>query len=714
MGAGASTITTIQNEYNFSGNNNGITSGDQGVYGTTTGASTDVKPTADMNYSPQINPDFGNYLHLLGIGNRAKLTGVVSKTSNVIDSVRHIGAAAYRVAMGDDGLIDKARDLIGLVTKIDDSSAVLNGNETMAIDVIRNTSDLQLEVVKRMPDAHDAYGALALGMTGMRNSELNTRPTQLSLNGCYERASEGEKLNAKNIVELAGPRMGVIPRSSNIMSSTVIQETLDNTITEHGTVGDLKRDAEKMVNIQRDMKCSVLHATSFQLSEAGVLPTDSWETTEIIGMVKQHSVPLIKAKVFPGGYVLNTKDSHKAVQPYPTDDGGVEYIGICPTAQAYELPNLENVSRDTYIILNGRITINNQPWPGDDTKHALHVGLVYFDSEKNKKFTPAYFINTKEYVAKSNTISNVFEAAERKNYKYTPLSRFKSHERQVMKGSHPVEIKGVGYDASKMLNDGTKADPTPAVEADYFTIDSAFQIVANLSKMKELYADQVYETDIHYVGPFKAMLVLAMTSNLNDKSIEVMLSVASPIVRIETVSNPLYMMYMGNRYIGTIVDLIGMVPEWYTTGDHHDPVYLYKQFLIPFLPYLAKIADNHVQNEGAALELSREHVIRAYNRSGGKEIFSLDDKVALDAQIRKIIVKMHEALYVTGPFGPLIAGDKKIILMHFLEKVINQSLTHISVWRDRTVAIKDSYARECKDYNAIELEMDKKRVVNPC
>lgn len=699
MGAGASTVTKISNEYNFSGNNNGITSGDQGVYGTTTGASTDVKPTSDMNYSPQINPDFGQYLKILGSGNRAKLIGVVSKTANVIDSVRHIGAAAYRVAMGDDDLIDKAKKLVNDISSIDNSDDVLSGQETIPVDLIKSTSDLQLEVVRRLPEAHDAYAALALGMTGMRNAELSTRPTARSVAACFERASEGEKLNADNIIALSGPRMGVIPKNASINSSTIIQETLDNTVTEHGSVGELKKTSDILSGIQRNLKCSILHASSAQLSEAQVLPTDSWETKEIIGMIRQHSVPIESGSIFPGGMKITTSLSKKAVLPKPIDDDNNDYGFICPTSQAYELPNDISNFRDTYMILNGRVAISNQPWPGVDPVYSLHIGIVYLDSDNIKRFAPAYFINSNEFLGgqpQEMTSSNLLKNKEILLYK------------RKLAAEEPERVmSGGGSGDSKQ----SKVPITLTVEK-LFSFDSAFQLIVNLSKTKDIWTDQIFETPIHNVGPFKGLLVLALRK-IPDHNIDIMISVESPTVRIETIANPEHMVFMGARYSGSIIDLIATVPEWYTSGDHHDPIYLYKKFLEPVIPYLGRIADAHLANEGAALQLSRDHIIRAYNKGKGSR-FTMQNTAEIDAFISKLIISLHEALYITGPFKGLLVVDRKIVFMHFLEKVVTQSLTHIHVWRDRTVSVRDHYARDCRDFNAIELEMDKKRTDNQC
>lgn len=689
MGSGASTVTSIRNEYNFSGNNNGITSGDQGVYGTTTGASTDVKPTSDMNYSPEINPDFGGTFRYATSGLRTKLLGTISKTPNFIDAARHIGSAAYRVAMGDGDIKTRALDLVESISDVADGKDVLNGKEQLSIDYVKKLSDLQMEVVKKIPEAHDAYGALALGMTGMRNSELNTKPTVLSLSSCFERASEGEKLNAENIVATVGPRMGILPRHQDVSTSTIIQETLDNTVTEHGVVGDLKRDSLELYDLQRSMKCSILHANATQLSNAGLMSTDSWETNDIIGVIKQHTVPAASVTVYPGGWNIPLSQSLATTEPFPIDQMNRPIKSIIPTTVAFQLTNSNHVFRDTFLIVSGRVTIISQPY---DPAITIQIGFIYKNSLDVKVFQPVYFINT--------DIQQESKSSYYSQYGVTDLNLATDLiVRDYKKGT---------------LSDNTVRNITrDHVYTDdaRFSFDSSFQIVMNMSKMKDIWSDQIYLPDKHNIGPFKALFCVGLLDTVGPK-VEFSLSLGPPSVRIETISNPQYMIYNGDVYLKSVIDLIGTVPEWYTTSDRHDPVYIYKKLVEPLIPYLGSIADLHFSNEGAALNLSIEHVTRAMVKS---YVYEPDaDKPTPQDILRSIIIRAHDLMYNTGPLGRFAPDERKMLVMHVLEKVVNQSLTHISVWSDRTAPLRDHYARDCREFNAIELEMDKKLTKSQC
>lgn len=677
MGSSQSS-TNISNSYTFTGDNNGITAGDQSVSGTTASTSTDVSPSTDLNYSDNINPNIGSVLSFITNGGYSKVIGNVKATTPVIEAVKHAAGAVKRIAMGNSTLVEESDKLINSIISTN-ALGTINGNQNVDIKDIVSLSNLNKLIVEGMEPAHEAYGTLALGTTGARNTEVGTSVTPLSLQACYYRSSETEKLNKDEIIKSVGPRLGVLPKSGNVDIPTVVKETLDNQISVHGKVKEIKNIGKEVSAIQDDMTMSLLHADSNLLKMNDSLLTTNWDSDLIIGEINQTSVLIpLQAKVgeknqvineiYPGGIRMdlsNPVQLESAVKFNGDSGEEITITQICLTPYLYDLAN-DTDFRDLYIKISGEVLVHDQPY---DPKNKYYLGFLY--NNGNYQFQPAHFINTNKGSAPKDAVHNL------------------SFHKELM--THKQLI----YDKAEKKS--------IADAADYFSITTQYQIMNNLSKMNQInFSDFMpFFKGSKMIG--RVLLCVAVIRPTDLGSIWMSVSTYTPTLRFETVSRPTHMLYIGSKYNGSIVDLLGEVPSWYTTGDNHDPVYLYKLFCTSVVKYLGRIAEYHINNEGAALNLSIQH-IQVARISSNLPILDDDDT---KNHIRDIIIGTPYLLYRNAPLAQYKKEDRIILFNHLIGKVVIQLLTHVKVWSKGNVGIVSNYINLLKPLNARETEMDK-------
>lgn len=697
MGSSISkTETTIANNYNLA-NSTLDTTGNQSVGSASSKATTDVSPKTDMNFSTGVNPSWWGNLVSAGQNAARRIMGTVGNNSDIIQTFKHIGATALRVAMGDGSLKDKATKMVTNMLNSSTPEGSLTSTEQVPMDNIAEAADMQVAVINRLAPVHDAYGTVALGSTGMRNKEVTTQPTSQSLLACYNRATPVEQANASNIIAAVGPRLGVIPKNETTPPSSLVIDTFNNAQTQYGRVEKVKQDGEQIAKQQNDMLFSIMHSSGPELASAGILRPANWETPQVIGSIKQDTMP-VTAAAYPNGHQFAPKDLIGTTSPFIDVETGKTFDTCALSVYAYSLPEVDP-SRIVRLILSGQITIVNQPFTPDVP---IKVGMLYSRADGKCYFNSAIFINT-NYNSKAapkaldragklltDGATNVFS---------DDVDKYAIYDRRGVITRDSVSTARRANNVGQLMADRDNLGADPVT----FSYSSQWQVVVNLSNCIPIDPLLIFKVPgWASMGKFSAALVAIYPNNLT-----MALAVQVPSLNITVVRIPRTMRYIGKEYNGTICELLGAVPDWYATQDPHDPWAIYYKLMTPLINLAGKIAFLHV-NSGAAYQLTCDHVINARVASGLPAL----DNDDLKAHIIDLITDIAKWLSTAGPVAKYIPECRKRLLMHIVQKVMLQSMTHISVYTSDYSKLALNYLRDCDAQNAYERSMDSARNSN--
>lgn len=745
MGSSSSTITNLVNEYHFTGNNNGITSGSQKIGTASASATTDVSPRTNLNYSTAINPSWWGKIVSVGTNASRKLIATVGNNSDLIQTFKHIGATALRVSMGDESLKNKAVKLVNTLLNNSTPQGSLTSKEQVQMDLVKRAADLQVEALEKVSDASDAFCTVALGSTGMRNNEVSTQPTIESISALRTRASAEERANEKQIIATVGPRLGIIPRGTEAPPSDYIISTFDNAPTKYGRLGQVKRDAEDITTQISGITFSILHSKAALLAESGILRPATWETSLFIGAIKQVSMPFT-AQSYPNGHLFTSTSLISSTNLIHDAATSSTYNKIALSSYAYTLPFVDE-SRITRLALTGQIVITNQPYvPSEPIK----LGFVYKKSDGRLYFNQATFINTDVITTSTNSelknanITDVY-ADDRINV-YDPTNKFTQREvtqyAQMVQENRLDDItlkrdrdslqwEDVGSTSAKVVSSGLETldenidpnDDIELVDSDgnrepvvfrktqtrnpqglTFSFSSQWQVVVDLSKAVpvtpvEAFGDAVGSWTS--IRPFSATLVA-----IYPQGVTLSVAVQTPSLNITVVQHPTSMRYIGNEYNGTIIELLGSVPDWYATQDPHDPWRIYYEVVKPLIDHSGRIAQIHSES-GAAYALTVTHVTDCRVISG----LPVLNRTQMKEHIILLITNIASWLSTSGPVTPYTSSSRQRLFMRIVEVVMFQTLSHIRVYTQQRDVLVRNYLRDCNAYNSVEALIDSSTLV---
>nr|AHF20718.1 hypothetical protein [Cimodo virus] len=728
MGSGASTTTTIMNTYNFTGNNNGIRSGDQSVGTASASATTDVSPKTDLNYSTGINPSWWGSLINAGKYASKQIAGTIGNNSDLIQTFKHVGATALRVAMGDGDMRTKATKLVEGLLSTSTPQGSLTSKEQVPMTMVRDIAELHTKVVDKLEDAHDAFQTVALGSTGMRNIEVSTQPTPESIVALRERASPTERQNEKIIIETVGPKLGVIPVGTTSPPSDLAISTFDNARSKFGRLATVKKQSEAITEAQGNILFSILHNPAATLAQAGILKPFTLESSQFIGSLKQISVPFTAAS-YPNGHQFAPSNLITSDNPIlDSENPSTSFNSLALSSYAYALPFLD-ITREVRLIVSGQIVITNQPY---DPAQPIQLGFVYQRPDRKLYFNKAVFINT-DVVIKPPAPEGVSRSArstrsvrEDGNVELNgPTDVATDFARLAINDpSHRVttskliaaskETEDVSELMSKLAAD-TGADEESfadgggrrvrrAVAAEpgsTFSYSSQWQVAVNLSNCVPITPQDAFGAalkDWTSEKPFGAILVARYPSTITLSA-----AVQTPVLSVTVIRAPSEMRYIGALYFGTVLELLGHVPDWYSTQDLHDPWRIYYEVIKPIINYAGRIALLHTESDGAAYNLTVAHVTKCRVDSGLPALNKSDMK----EHIMTLMVGIATWLSDAGPVREYTSSSRRELFMHICEKVMFQSLTHIRVFSQPVGLLTGAYLADCNRQNAIEVEMDK-------
>nr|UHS71902.1 MAG: hypothetical protein [Reoviridae sp.] len=563
------------------------------------------------------------------------------------------------------------------------------------MDTIAEGAKMQAEVIEKMEEVHDAYGTVALGSSGMRNKEVTTRPTTESLQACYKRASPIEQEKAEVILDSVGQRLGIVSKKETQPPSSLVSETFKNAQTTFGTVEKVKEDGKKIAKSQNDILFSVMHSSGPLLADAGVLQPGNWETGQIIGSIIQNVMPA-SAAVYPNGHYFIQQDIVNTKFPLHSTTGADEYSKCALSVYAYSLPQIDD-TRTTRLILSGQITIVRQPY---NPLSPIKLGMVYQGRDGLMYFNAAVFINT-SYAASSttqmvglNSVQDYLKVGGSTNVYDDAVNRFGLWDPTGVVTQDSIQ-EAKRTDTLKTLmaqRFDVKADPA------LFSYSSQWQVVVNMSNCIPVDPLDVFEvTGWSPMGRFSAALVAIYPENFN-----MSVSVQIPFLNVTVIRPPRTLRHIGREYNGTIIDLLGMIPDWYSTQDLHEPWAIYYRLCTPLINKAGKIADKHVKS-GAAYNFTVAHITDARVISGLSVL--TDDGMQL--HVRELITDIAKWMSVEGPVAPYRADQRKRLFMRIAEVVMFQTMTNIAVFTTAYSRLSMNYLRDCEEQNVIERRMDK-------
>lgn len=687
MGAGSSTVTNMSTTYKLNDGNITVNGPGQRLGSAVSTASTDVKPNTQLSYSEDINLSWTGALNNLLRGSRDVLKGTVGTNTQLVQTIKAIGGAALRVSAGDSDFRRETMNVVnGLLIKSlsNGANGVIDSSSQITTEDISKMIDLQAGIVDRMRVAGDAYHTVALGMTGMRNNEVATAPTNQSLLALKGRASEDELSRETEIMEIAGPRVGIMPRNKSTPEPDLIKNSIENAQTSYGRLGDIRNRADEVTDDLMNLNFSLLHSRANLLSTGGVLRASHWETSQFVGIVNQITTGFT-AEAFPGGHKIKAEDYMDRSLDIKmlwadTNEELTTHEHLCPTAYAYDLAGYD-LTRDVRLILNGSIVIKNQQ--RSETPIRLAIGYVKsLDPPFTLYFNKAVFINIDEgpnqahvsvhgNVKSSKGFTNVLEDLNR----------------------HHVTAGTVGRIDGSILNFESNVE---LVGEETFSYVSQYSVAVNLSTVES------YNWNLFHINkPVRAVLFVIAPNT------EMSIEVQTPIIETAIILRPDAMSLIGQRYDGTVLDLLGEIDDWYSSIDPHDPIAIYEKTLMPLILKSTTIARYHVK-DGAAYNLTVSHVKLARAESGLPQLTEGD----MEAHVIHLITWIARWLYKGGPVGVYAKSVRKFLFMRLIENVMYHSIGHIEIFADKVSQFTNSYLKDCNDYNIKEQQFDKAIVSN--
>jgi len=448
-------------------------------------------------------------------------------------------------------------------------------------------------------------------------------------------------------------------------------------MTEHGRIADLRISADKITKESKEINFSTLHGKGTSLARAGLLKIDHWETAQFIGPILER-LPYYNGEMVPGGIIFDKGDEYDN-QSVEVDDHGSEepMIGfVANTPFAYDLAEQDS-TREIRMLIPGTIAISRQRY---DTKHPIEIGVIVkkaTSTTTSAQFIKGVFINTEAHIDGSN-YTNVHD----------------DHKRMLF---HTNDVVNADDALEKLDDEGLEDDQT-------FSYVSNFQIAVNLSSLQYLLREHVepLHTDDPNRGKATNFKVLVA---LRKHDIKVNVSVQTPVIEISIVSAPLEMKYLGLKYSGSVLDLLGEVPEWYQTEDPHDPLNIYQKLMASIVLRAGRISELHVK-DGAAYSLTKLHIQIARSESGLSQLTDTD----LDEHIRLLIVTCAKWMYNTSMLQPYRLKNRKHLFMRLIETVAFQCMYHVSLISQSYQEVITEYLRDCNEYNLYEIGIDKQTI----
>lgn len=707
MGNTSSNSSRITTNYILTGSNNGLTSGSQSIGTATASATTDVSPKADLNYSTSINPSmFGTLTAIRSLG--GKLIGTIGANSDIIQTVKHVASSIYRVAKDEPELIEQAKRLTNSILNKVTTDGVLKSTDQLDFETIKDVADLQVAVVDRMANAHNDYQTVALGTTGIRNSEVSTKITDSALNALYTRATPSERSNKDKILAVAGSRLGIISTTENKPPVDYAMNTFDNASTKYGKLVDVKKQSEDITIKRNSILFSVLHNPASVLASAGVLAPFNIESTNFIGIIKQVSVPFT-AISYPNGHQFSSANLRTpGVEVIDTSTNRVATQKFALSAYSYTTP-FDDDTREIRLQLSGQVTASRQPY---SPTQLISIGFI-FKRSGNYYYQRAILINTKVRIEKTKASQQsvgsvvntrtlrVYNTLENKTNILQDYSKLAISDKLNVYTRKKLEVASDGEKLQDIVNARELKVNSDDPEVARFSYSSQWQCVLNISNTQqinphELFPDDTNEWDAQ--DRVNAMLVATYPENVSFA-----VAVQTPTVQVVTVKMPTEMRFIGNRYHNTVIDALGTVPDWYATSDMHDPWYIYRKVISPLIQYSGRIALIHVSS-GAPYNLTKEHISLARKESG----LTVLGEYEMRAHVIELITGIGRWMSDAGPVSKYSKHSRKYLFMHICEKVLFQSLTHIDVYAEKVSRLTENYLIDCNEFNNYELLLDQR------
>lgn len=662
-------------------------------------ATTDVSPQAHLNYSEDINLSWTGILNSIASGSRDGISGTIGNNTQLVQSVKNLGSAALRVGAGDSEFRGRVTSMVNhfLSTSVKDGvDKIINSTGQIPMKMIRDVVGMQVDIVNRLEQANDDFQTVSLGLQGVRNNEVSSPPTPEGLEALKIRATDTERLRADEIISIAGPRIGIIPNNMTMPPPDLIKNSLDTAVTNFGRVADLRDAAQQVTKESKTLNFSTLHAQASTLARSGYLKTDFWEMNEFIGMIEEKT-PFFTAKFVPGGYLLNALDiNFETREEFQMSwTGSTERIPhYARTGLAYKLTQLD-LSREIRLVLHGTIGIVNQPY---SASNPVRIGLAFSNPKilNPNTLQPAIFANKAVFINVSETHRSGGIAT---NYNSTSIRRGNVNMRGATNVMDDPRILRFSEDVEFNENESVlNLEAEPPVPK--FTYVSNFSVAVNLNDVGMLPKFLVSE-DQSNTDPSDIQVMLFVEY----RDIDVAISVQTPILEINVVEQPRYMVYMGQRYDGTVLGLLGSIPDFYQSNDPHDPLYIYLKLLAPIISRSGAIATVHIK-EGASLRLTRSHIVRARKNS---QLPQLNEE-ELDEHIRHMLITVGKWMYSSHEIASYAVAERQLLFMRLIETVAFQTLYHVGVIGDRSNELIDEYLVDANLYNLMEKSMDKELI----
>lgn len=662
MGSSASSINNIRSEFTFGDYMDDVHAKTSNVV---PGVALDVCASQDVNFSEQINPRWSDTIRISGKGLRTKIEGEIGCHSHLLDAVSNLTNGSRRVLLGDGEVFNKVITLEKKIMNKMGSLELVTNEYRVTFDLFKELIEYQKEIVNGLKLAHDMYGSLTLGSTGMRNAEVKYIPTPQSLAGCYQRASEDEKRLQNDIIDIMGPRVGFFRKNSYIDSGTIVYDTMNDNLTNYGTMKSIRDQGTLQAKLQREIKFSDLHADGVLMGRTGRLSRGSWTTNHKFGVITEMD------------YQSNLGDN------------GLNTIEITQASKAYENLHVHNVEKaDGLDDLDDYVTFTSYGWQ-------TNYREVDFRSKTMCVSGTLEFVASKTTAGMQETLGVMYHKDRR--LRFAPFLYIDEDDPNLktveQMERHPRFKQKVNSD-----------DRTFTV---YFK--SKFEVVIPYTGMDWNPTLSQYFKD----APSTSWgFMIVMTTQIARPDGDVF-SIRVEIDQFETkfnvISDPDSFVYMGSKYTKSVVELLGEVPHFYETDDIHDPVYIYDGVISKLLPFKNRIAKLHVSTEGAALALSLAHMKRAYTNIGQNVTEDVLKQTIID-----IIIQVDNLMYKDGPLSIFKLEDRIILFMHFVEKVMIQLLTHINVYSTAESLVQNDYVKDCKLFEKIEADFDKNLMTSEC
>lgn len=712
--------------------------------------SNEVSPTIDLKNTEQLNPNeirhnmsnkitsaFGKFKNFTGRIGKNMLSSAKEYAvgANGKDFINHVIQGAVRSTFNNDNMVTEIKDVDQNVNDVLTTEGTHYHVPELPQESYNKVLNLHSKALQQRDITDRTNFNITTGLPGARDNEVTTYLTSADVHHASKRANVNEINDYPKYIHHFGYELG-LRKHGQLMPTNEFRSQIDDLqVGEYGTRYELSNDAQKVVDIRKEVKISKLYALPEQLLKDDMFSYESYTTSNPTGLLVSCGVPTdtLADAIMSGGKC--TRNSHVHIDDlihYKTNQQ-VDFISIlnCGLTSIESsilrgvIPHLRGdikvhqsyvrlavpLEVGALVMFNGRKIfypfnpVESSVWNmGARNKIDRHPYLKRnFDSSIIPKRGQLdgmsdlrniqFFSEDLKVLEKASKISDVLSSEDFYNarnkinlHRINKLTKAADKIAEINKYHTPMDDKSATNQAhyQKMVDYHHGGDLK-------FSYDATWSIHVPLNTCEKFTLEEYGIQSQHYINGSDAnfKMILAVRHH---PDVEVFVNWRIEDIMVTPIYVDSYSLY-GHPFKVSIYQALGAISTGYTSDDPNDILNVYQSVFKPFMKYKKRIL-TLFNESNLSYTYFNDLLMKAYKTAN--VLFKPDDIPALSKYFLSTVL---DFMYETHPIAPFTVESKHDILNRVYE-IYCQGIYVMSVYGQKRVNTRNQYLHSANEmYN---------------